>query len=121
MLILYILLEVNFIAPPQNTTVIKGSSVDISCGHLIATARLVTWIINGTSLNQEQIFINPLYQLVRQTTPPENSLRVFAIYYTTTFQCVVHSEPTATISTLGTVTATGMLIIMYMYVHWVSL
>ena len=35
--------------------------------------------------------------------------------YTTTFQCVVHSEPKTATSTLGTITVTGMLISMCMY------
>ena len=77
--------------------------------------RLVTWIINGTSFNQDQIFFSPLYRRNRQTTPTENSLTVFSINYTTTFQCVVHSMPITATSTLGTITVTGMLISICMY------
>ena len=85
--------------------------MNISCGHMISIVTLVTWIINGTSFSQDQIFFSPLYQSIRQTTPTENSLLVFSINYTTTFQCVVHSTPNATTSTLGTITVNGS------YVH----
>ena len=102
-----ITLEVSFTAQPQNTTVTRGSDVTISCGHMISGARPVTWIINGTSFSQDQIFLSPLYQQNRQTTPTENSLTVFSINGTTTFQCIVHSTPTSTTSTLGTINVTG--------------
>ena len=67
----------------------------------------VSWIINGTSFSQEQIFFSPLYQQNGQTNPIDNSLTVFSVNYTTTFQCVVHSTPTTTTSTLGTITVIG--------------
>ena len=89
----------------------------ISCGHLIDMARPVTWIINGTSFSQDQIFLSPLYQPIRQTTPTENSLLVFSINYTTTFQCVVQSTPNATTSTLGTITVIGMHVLTYLRTH----
>ena len=79
----------------------------ISCEHVIANSSPVTWIINGTSFSQEQIFFSPSYQQYRQTTPTENSLTVFSINHTTTFQCVVHSIPVTT-STLGTINVIGM-------------
>ena len=115
MLILCILAEVKFIAPPQNMTVTRGSNVSISCGHVIAMQRPVTWIINGTSIGQDQISFSPLYQQKRQGTPTENSLTVFSINGTTTFQCVVQSTPNTTNSTLGTVTVTGTYVRMYIY------
>ena len=52
-----ILLEGIFTTPPENTTVCRGSDVIISCGHMIAPARPVTWIINGTSFDQEYLFL----------------------------------------------------------------
>ena len=107
---MYVFVGVNFIAPPQNITVTRGSDVNISCGHMIDIKRPVTWIINGTAFTPEQIFFSPLYHPNRQGTPSENSLIVFSINYTTTFQCVVQSTPNTT-STLGTITVIGT------YVH----
>ena len=78
----------------------------ISCGHVTATALPVTWIINGTSFTLEEIHFSPLYQQNSLTTPTANSLTVFSINGTTTFQCIVLSTPTTT-STRGTVTVTG--------------
>ena len=101
------LTDVNFITPPENTTVCKGSNVTISCGHAIVVARPVVWIINGTSFDQEEVHFSPMYQQNRQTTPLKNSLTILSIDGTTTFQCVVLSTPNTT-STRGTVTVTGM-------------
>ena len=81
----------------------------ISCGHMIFMALPVTWIINGTSFTQRELANSSLYQQNRQLTPTENSLTVFSINATTTFQCVVQSTPTTT-STSGTVTVIGMCI-----------
>ena len=92
--------------PPENTTACRGSDVTISCEHLTNTALPVTWIINGTSIDQQEILNSPLYQQNRVATPTANSLTVFSINATTTFQCVVLSTPN-TISTIGTVTMTG--------------
>ena len=89
--------------PPENTTVCRGSDVTISCGYGVFTALPVTWIINETSLSQEQINYSPLYQQNNPTSPLTFSLTVFSINDTTTFQCVVLSSPNTT-STLGTVT-----------------
>ena len=106
---------VTIAAPPENITVCRGSDVTISCGYVIARAKPITWIINGTSFSQEQIFSSSLYKLNRQATPTENSLIVFFINGTTTFQCVVLSDPTTT-STLGTVAVIGMYIdIIYLH------
>ena len=63
----------------------------------------VTWIINGTSFDQEKLIFNPLYQLNNTLNPMRNPLTVFSINGTTTFQCIVLSTPT-TDSTHGTVT-----------------
>ena len=105
--------EANFIAPPQNMTVTRGSNVTISCGHVIAWPEPVTWLINGTSFTPEEIFFSQLYQRNRQGIPTENSLTVFSINGTTTFQCVVHSNPAIT-STLGTINVIGMYAYTYM-------
>ena len=86
----------------------------ISCGHMITTTVFpVTWIINGTSFTQEEIHFSPLYQMSGQTTPTANSLTVFSINSTTTFQCIVLSTPNTT-STPGTVTVNGM----YVHIYW---
>ena len=112
--------DVTITTPPENTTVCRGSNVTISCGHVTAIALPVTWIINGTSFDQQKILNSPLYQLNRQSTPTENSLTVFSINGTTTFQCIVLSTPN-TISTIGIVTVTGshvgVYIRMYVYTH----
>ena len=89
--------------PPGNTTVCRGSGVTINCGHLTATASPITWIINGTSFDQQEIVDSPLYQLNFATSPMFASLTVFSINGTTTFQCIVLSTPNTT-STRGTVT-----------------
>ena len=81
----------------------------ISCGHVVAMARPVTWIINGTSFDQEELHNSPLYRQNNNTTPIGNSLTVFSINGTTTFQCVVLSTPNTT-STRGRVTVIGMYI-----------
>ena len=98
--------DVIITTPPENTTVCRGSDVTISCGHVTASALPVTWIINGTSVTQDEIHSSPLYQQNSQTTPPANSLTVFSINGTTTFQCIVLSTPN-TITALGTVTVIG--------------
>ena len=54
--------DVIFTTPPENVTVCRGSDVTISCGHVTAMAKPVTWIINGTSFNQQEIVNSPLYQ-----------------------------------------------------------
>ena len=89
--------------PPENTTVCRGSDVNISCGYLTATALPVTWIINGTSFDQPEILNSPLYQLNNPTSPPTLSLTIFSINGTTTFQCIVLN----TTSTRATVTVTN--------------
>ena len=102
-----------FTAPPENTTVCRGSDVTISCGHQWHSVRPVTWIINGTLFIQEQVANSPLYQLNNPESSSLVSLTVFSINGTTTFQCVVLSTPSTT-STSGTVTVTnGMYIHMY--------
>ena len=87
----------------------------ISCGHVIAPARPVTWILNGTSFDQEEILFSPLYQQNRQTTPIKNSLTVFSINGTTTFQCIVLTDPNTT-NTHGTVTVIGTYVHTYIHV-----
>ena len=94
-------------APPENTTVCRSSDVTISCGYVTATALPVTWIINGTSFDQQEIVNSPLYQLNNANNPMGVvSLIVFSINGTTTFQCIVISTSDTT-STLGTVTVTN--------------
>ena len=91
--------------PPENTTVYRGSNVNISCGYVFSTALPVTWIINGTSFNQQEILNSPLYQLNNPISPMSHSLTVFSINGTTTFQCIVLSTPVTT-SGRGTVIVT---------------
>ena len=94
---------VTFLAPPQNTTAIRGSQVTISCGYKWHTALLTEWFINETVFNQQELQNSSLYQLNSPTSPMTYSLTVFSINSTTTFKCVVLSDTTTT-STPGTVT-----------------
>ena len=98
---------VNFTAQPEDTKVCKGSDVTINCGYSLAIARRTTWFINGTLFTPEELLDSPLYQLNDPFMPRIHSLTVFSINGTTTFQCVVASDPTIT-STVGTVTVIGM-------------
>ena len=107
---------VTITTPPENTTVCRGSDVIISCGYQSAIALPVTWIINETSFDQEEVVNSPLYQLNNPTSPQTFSLTVFSINGTTTFQCVVLSTPNTT-STRGTVTVISG---MYTYVCTVT-
>ena len=94
--------------PPENITVCRGSDVTISCGYQWASGLDVTWIINGTSFDQSAIENSPLYQLNNGNTPIRVSLTIFSINDTTTIQCIVHSTPNTTTSTLGKISLTGM-------------
>ena len=100
---------------PENTTACRGSNVIISCGYVRATALPVTWMINGTSFDEETLENSPLYQLNNPGHPSLYSLTVFSINGTTTFQCIVYSTSRIT-STLGTVTVIGVYIHIYTYV-----
>ena len=93
--------------PPDNRTVNRGSDVTISCGYDTLTALPVTWIINGTSFDQQEITNSPLYRLNFALRPMLTSLTVFSINGTTTFQCVIQS----TTSTSGTVIVFGMSVV----------
>ena len=106
---------VTITTPPENTTVCRGSDVTISCGYQSATALPVTWIINGTSFDQQEIKNSPLYQLNNPTSPTTFSLTVLSINGTTTFQCIVLSTPN-TNSTLGIV-----IVINGTYANYISL
>ena len=104
---------VTIVTPPENITVCRGSDVTISCGYLTATVLPVTWIINGTSFDQQEIVNSPLYQLNNPTSAPTLSLTVFSIDGNTTFQCVILSSPVTT-SRRGTVTVISG---MYLYTY----
>ena len=101
--------------PPENTTVCRGSDVTISCGYQWHRTLHVTWIINGTSFDQSAIVNSPLYQLNNPTTPLGISLTIFSINDTTTVQCIVHSTPNTSSSTLGKISLTGMYAYLYTY------
>ena len=104
---------VNISHPPEDITVCRGSDVVVRCGYSGSTALPVTWIINGSSFNQQDIVDSPLYQLNNPTSPMMVSLTVFSINGSTTFQCMVQS----TTSTMGTVTvATGMYVCVCIFV-----
>ena len=105
-------LAVTITTPPKDIIVNRGSDVTINCGYTSATALPVTWIINGTSFDPQEIVNSPLYQLNNPNTPLAVSLTVFSINGTTTFQCVVQSTPNTT-STRGTVIVIGMNVCMY--------
>ena len=79
----------------------------IRCGYCGVTVFPVIWIINGTSLAQDEVLNSSLYQLNHITTPDKLSLTVLSINYTTTFQCIIHSTPYTT-SRLGKVIVAGM-------------
>ena len=85
-------------------TVCRGSKVTITCGYCGASVLPVTWIINGTSLIQDEVLNSPLYQLNHLTTPGRLSLTVLSINGSTTFRCMFHS----TTSRLGRVIIAGM-------------
>ena len=86
----------------------------INCGHLSFRALPVMWIINGTPFTQYEVVDSPSYQLNNPTTPMRVSLTVYSINDTTTFQCVVQSSPSVSISIHGTVTvAVGMYLCTY--------
>ena len=91
--------------PPVNKTVCRDSDVTISCGYSWFVTP-VTWIINGTSFTQSAILNNPSYQQNNLNRPSSYSLDVYSINDTTTFQCIVHSDPDVT-STQGIVTVIG--------------
>ena len=89
--------------PPEDTTACRGSEVIISCGHNSTVLFNTIWSINGSDFNS--IVNDPLYRAENQT------LTVFSINYTTTFQCAVQilqSPPMVLTSTHGTVTVVGM-------------
>ena len=91
--------------------------MNISCGYGSASALPVTWIINGTSFDQQEIVNSPLYQLNNPLSPSTLSLTVFSINCTTTFQCIVQSTPNTTTSTGGIVIVPGMFVYI-LYLLW---
>ena len=108
-----LIIVVMIIVPPVNRMVHRGDDVNISCGYISATALPVIWIINGIAFTQQEIVNSPLYQLNNPTIPPANSLTVFSINDTTTFQCIILSTP----STRGTVTIIGMYVRTYVCMY----
>ena len=92
--------------PPINKTVCRSSDVTIDCGYNWFVLP-VTWIINGTSFTQSAIMNNPSYQQNNLNRSSSYSLNVHSINDTTTFQCIVHSDPDVT-CTQGIVTVIGM-------------
>ena len=97
---------VNIIAQPEDTTVCKDSNVTINCRYQSARTLPTVWLINETVFTQQNLRDNPLYRLNDLFSPLSYSLTVFSITATTTFQCIVQSDPSIT-STLGTVTVIG--------------
>ena len=89
--------------PPKDTTACRGSEVIISCEQNSTALFDTIWSINGSGFNS---FVNdPLYRASNQT------LTIFSIDYTTTFQCavqVLQSPPVILHSTTATVTVVGM-------------
>ena len=73
------------------TSACRGSRVTISCSHSCTTPLLLTWIINGTLLTQQEVENSPLYHLNYVTVPLHYSLTVRSIDSTTTFKCTVQS------------------------------
>ena len=94
--------------PPQSTmTVCRGSEVIIRCGYCDVNLLPVTWIINGTSLTQDEVLNSSLYRLNHLAAPDKLSLTVFSINGSTTFQCMFNSTLNTT-SRLGKVIIAGM-------------
>ena len=102
--------------PPENTTVCRGSDVNISCGYQWAIVSHITWVIDGTLFDQSAIENSPLYQLNNPTNSSTLSLTVFSINDTTTIQCIIPSIP-ITASTLGTITVIGMCTCVYVHTY----
>ena len=115
MYILYLHPIVNIIAPPEDTSVCKGSNVTISCGYDSPTALSTAWLINKTVFNPEDLWNSPMYHLNNPFRPRIYSLTVFSINGTTTFQCSVVSNHTI-ISLSGTVAVTGTYLRMYILI-----
>ena len=99
---MFVCILVVIVRQPENKAVCIGSDVTINCGYQCTTPLPVTWIINGTSLTQQEIVDSQLYQLNNLKTPMTHSLTVSSINSKTTFQCIIHST-TNVISTQGTV------------------
>ena len=97
---------------PENTTTCRGSNVTISCGYVSGTALPVTWMVNGSSFDEETLMNSPLYQVNNPKSPSFYSLTVFSINGNTTFRCIINSTSSPT-STVGTVTVIGA------YIHTV--
>ena len=95
--------------PPMNMIICKDGDVTVNCGYGDFISP-VTWIINGTSFNQSDIMNNPSYQQNNINRPSKYSLEVFSITGTTSFQCIIHSDPDVN-STEGIVTVIGMWVI----------
>ena len=107
---------VKIIAPPENTTVCKDSDVTINCGYQSARTLPIAWLINGMVFTQQDLRDSPLYRLNNPLSFRNYSLTVFSINGTTTFQCIVPSDPSIT-STLGTVTVIGMYAYTCTFIH----
>ena len=82
----------------------------ISCGYDSDTLFGVLWRINTTHFNESQIMNMSLYQVNNPTTPVNYSLTVFSLNATTDFRCIIGTQPLSTVSSLVTVTVTGMYI-----------
>ena len=97
--------------PPEDTTACRGSEVIISCGHNSTAHEYNTiWSINGSEFHSLTLN-NPLY------LPSNQTLIIFSIDYTATFQCAVQilqSTPIVLLSTNGTVTVVGTYVQMYL-------
>ena len=110
----YIYPVVTIATPPENTTVCRGSNVNISCGYISSRVFPTVWVINGTPYEQSALQSSPLYQLNNPANPMNVSLTIFSINDSTTIQCIVQSNP-VTYSTRGTITVTGMCVCNYVY------
>ena len=119
---MYMFTVVGVTRPPENTTVCRGSDVTISCGYNSTILLGTTLLINGTSLRVTDYPL--LYRQNNLTIPLSYSLTIFAVNFTTTFQCAINininaSQRIVSLSTLGTVTVDGMYICtnVHGYVH----
>ena len=111
------------VRPPRNITICTGENIIVNCGYKSNASLPVTWIINGTSLTQEEVnssSYNRKYQLNNPTTPLNISLTIYRPKGIIITQCVVHSTSNIT-SRPGIVTSIGIVIYIsnatYMYVR----
>ena len=109
---------VTIIKPPENTTVCRGSNVNISCGYQSNTTLQIQWNINHTRYEQEDLLNNTLFQLNNLGNPMMVSLAIFSISGNTSLSCIVNSETRDAVgSSFATVTVIGTYVCTVVRLH----